>query len=85
MRTTLNIAEEELEFAKDIAKGRGVSLGEAVTGIIRDAMKPGDVEIRMGDHGFPVLHTPGAPMIDGEKVREIWQEEALDQDATLRR
>lgn len=39
MRTTLNIADEELAFAQSYSKTRGIKLGQAVSELIRSGLE----------------------------------------------
>ena len=40
MRTTLDIEEDVLEVAKSLARHQGLSLGKAVSGLIRKGIQP---------------------------------------------
>ncbi|MGE9296949.1 MAG: hypothetical protein ACQKBV_11735 [Puniceicoccales bacterium] len=86
MRTTLNIDEEALAILRNRADAKGLSLGAAATELIKETAKPHDYEIAEGPSGFPCFKLPsGAAKVTSEQVREAWESEALDQDATLRR
>lgn len=86
MRTTLNIEDDALQFAKDRARSTGKTVGEIVTDALRKASQPNDFEIIKGSSGFPCFKTSGrGKTLTSEEVIRAWQEEGLDQDATLGR
>lgn len=70
MRTTLNLDEDVLEKAKSYAEGRSLSLGSAVSELIRrglTAKRP----TRMV-HGLHIVDLPpDSPRITSDQVREL--------------
>jgi len=74
MRTTLDIDEDILLYAKDIASRRGVSAGKVVSDLARTAItKPGTFEF---EDGIPLLPLrPGGEMVTLELVNRLRDEE----------
>ena len=78
MRTTVNIDDDVLERAKDIARVRQVSVGEALSDLARRGMEA-QVELREDPlTGLLVVHVPGARKITSEDVYRLQEEEDLD-------
>jgi hypothetical protein len=63
MRTNVNIADDARAFAEVYAQANGISLGEAVTAVMRkgiDALaKPEPVEFERSASGFPIFKNRG--------------------------
>ena len=73
MRTTLEIEDDVIEAAKELASLEGRSLGAVVSDLVRRGLTPAKVD--SGD-GIPVIRVPaGSPPITPEVVRR-----ALDED-----
>ena len=73
MRTTLEIEDDVIEAAKELAGIEGRSLGAVVSDLVRRGLTPAKVD--SGD-GIPVIRVPaGSPPITPEVVRR-----ALDED-----
>jgi hypothetical protein len=54
VRTTLDIDEDVLLAAKDLAAGRGISTGKALSGLAREALtRPPELNARNGIPIFP--------------------------------
>jgi len=69
MRTTLNIDDEALSFAKDRARVTGKSLGAVVSEALREAAKPREVEIKTSRSGFPYIAAkPGSRKVTSNQV-----------------
>jgi len=73
MRTTLEIDEDVLAAARELAAGGRRSLGAVISELARRGLTPARVEV----HGaFPVIRVPeGTPPITPEMVRR-----GLDED-----
>lgn len=73
MRTTLDIADDVMSAARELARDEGRSIGAVVSDLARRGLMPGRVE---REHGRPVVRSPaGASPITPEMVRR-----ALDED-----
>ncbi|BBX95933.1 antitoxin VapB39 [Mycobacterium lacus] len=73
MRTTLQIDDDVLEDARDIARAEGRSVGAVISELARRSLRPvGMVEI----DGFPVFDVPSdAPVITDEDVARALEED----------
>jgi hypothetical protein len=73
MRTTLEIDDDVLAVARELARDEGTSIGAIVSDLARRGLTPARIERR---HGRPVISPPaGALPITPETVRR-----ALDKD-----
>lgn len=73
MRTTLNIDEDVVAAARQLAVGEHRSLGSVISELARRGLAPARVE---ADDELPVIRVPaGTPAITPEMVRR-----ALDED-----
>jgi len=73
MRTTLDIDDDVMVAARELARDEGTSIGAVVSDLARRGLAPARVERQ---HGRPVIRSPaGAPPITPEMVRR-----ALDED-----
>ena len=73
MRTTLDIDDDVMAAARELARDEGTSIGAVVSDLARRGLMPARVERR---HGRPVIRAPaGAPPITPELIRR-----ALDED-----
>jgi hypothetical protein len=72
MRTTLNIDEDVVVAARELAAGEHRSLGSVISELARRGLMPSRVEV---DDGLPVLRVPaGMPPITPEMVRRAVDE-----------
>ena len=72
VRTTLDLAEDVMAAARELAQAEGRSLGAVVSDLARRGLTPARVERQ---HGRPVLRSPaGAPPITLEMVRRALDE-----------
>jgi len=73
VRTTLNIDEDVVAVARQLAAGERRSLGSIISELARRGLTPARVE---ADGGLPVIRVPaGTPPITPEMMRR-----ALDED-----
>jgi hypothetical protein len=73
MRTTLEIDDDVVVAARELATGERRSLGSVISDLARRGLTPARVE---SDGGLPVIRVPaGTPPITAEMVRR-----ALDED-----
>ena len=80
MRTNVNIADDARQFAAAYAHARGISLGEAITDLIRKGQQATSVrqstpKFERSSAGFPLFSDSGRT-ITTEMVREF-EEESL--------
>jgi hypothetical protein len=74
MRTTLDIEDDVLQAAKEIAASRGVTAGNVVSELLRKALQPGARATRIRN-GVPLLsRRPGAPVMTMKVVNELRDE-----------
>lgn len=75
MRTTLDLDDNLLQIARTRARERGVSLGVAVSDMMRRSL---EVPATVSRHGFPVFPAPpGAPVVSDELVAQ-YRDDELD-------
>jgi hypothetical protein len=75
MRTTLDVEDDVLLAAKEIARQRGVSIGKALSDLARQALSRHDAATtRNGVPLFPIQ--PGAGIVTLELVNELWDDES---------
>ena len=74
MRTTINLDDEALDLARTVARRRGITLGQAVSELVRrGARQPIVTESR---HGLQVIRLPGdSPRVTAELVRAVAEEQ----------
>ena len=75
MRTTLDLDEDVLQAAKELAEFRGVTAGRVVSDLVRKALTPtGPVpKVR---NGVPLLpHRPGQRIMTMKLVNELRDDE----------
>ena len=76
MRTTVDLDEDILRIAKDLAQERAQSLGRVLSDLARQALQPAErVAARRG--AIPVLpRKPGARPVTARDVKELLETEA---------
>ncbi len=75
MRTNVNLADDARQFADLYAYANGITLGEAITKLIRkgqqvEAHRDDKIEFELSPAGFPVFPCSGR-RITTEMVREV--------------
>lgn len=75
MRTTLDLADDVYELARLLAQREGISLGAAISRLVRRGLNPVmAVEAKPGE--FPVFHVPqGAETITLARTLQVEDEE----------
>ena len=74
MRTTLNLEEDVLEEVKRYADARSVSLGRAVSDLVRRGLStPVQTRVIKGVH--VVVLPPDSATVDSEKVRRLLEDD----------
>ncbi len=91
MRTTLDIDDDVLAAAKELAKVRKRTAGEVISELVRKALAgPEDKSGPSGPYGtvlkngWYVLPRRGGPMVTNERVQQLLEEADLE-DAGLKR
>lgn len=76
MRTTLDIDDDVLQAAKEIAATQGISTGKAVSDLVRKGLAPVKQKVRVRN-GVPLLppRAPGSPPLTVEMVRQLLDED----------
>ena len=75
MRTTLDLDEDVLQAAKELASVRGVTAGRVVSDLVRKALTPTGPIPKMRN-GVPLLPTrPGQRVMTMKLVNELRDEE----------
>lgn len=71
MRTTLDLDEDVLQAAKELAELRGTTAGKVLSDLARKALEPSRKAPRVRN-GVPLLPVPpGAPRLTMKKVNEL--------------
>jgi antitoxin component of RelBE/YafQ-DinJ toxin-antitoxin module len=74
VRTTLDLDDDVLQAAKEIAEQRGITAGRAVSDLIRKALEPAAAPVRLRN-GVPLLsRRAGAPVMTMARVNELRDE-----------
>ena len=71
MRTTLDIDDDVLRAAKELARQQRLSAGQVVSRLLRQAMtgsKPSEAQEACGVTGFRPFSTPSAQLVTNEQV-----------------
>jgi hypothetical protein len=72
MRTTLNLDDDIVIAAKEMATGEHRSLGAVISELARRGLTPGRIDV---DGGLPVISVPpGTPAITPEMVSRALEE-----------
>ncbi|MGC9451338.1 MAG: antitoxin [Oceanipulchritudo sp.] len=86
MRTTLNIKEDALAYAKERARASGQSLGEVVSEVLREAARPRAGGIELSEDGMPYIPAKaGSKQVSSERVRDALDREEIEKHAFTRR
>ena len=73
MRTTLDIDDDVLDAARELARERGQSIGALISALARAGLRPQSVEIV---DGLPLIRaTKDSPVITSEMVRRALDDE----------
>lgn len=75
MRTTVDLDEDILRVAKDLAREKEQSLGRVLSDLARRGLKPPKRSVSMRN-GIPVFsRLPGAKPVTSEMVKELLESE----------
>ena len=73
MRTTLDIDDDVLDAARELARERGQSIGALISALARAGLRPQSVEVV---EGLPLIRaTKDSPVITSEMVRRALDDE----------
>jgi hypothetical protein len=73
MRTTLSLDDDALSVARALAKQRRISLGKAVSELVRKAARQPLLTERRGD--LEIIKLPeGSPTVTGARVAELLED-----------
>ena len=76
MRTTIDLDDDVLSVAKEIARLRGDSLGRVLSGLVRRGLQPASAPRIEERQGVPVLiHDPNPMPVTPELVRQLLESE----------
>ncbi len=76
MRTTLEIDDDVMQAARDIARLKNVGLGRVLSELARRGLTPESAPRVVLENGIPVWkHGPGAISVTNEMVRGLADEE----------
>jgi hypothetical protein len=76
MRTTLEIDDDVLQAAKEMARIRNQGIGRAISDLARRGLAPEAAPIIEMEDGIPVWkHGPGAIPVTSEMVRNLADDE----------
>ncbi len=79
MRTTLNVDDDVLEFAKSLAAGRQMSVGQALSELARRGIRAPIGMKKDSVTGFWTFDVPaGSPKFGLEEVQRALEQEDLD-------
>ena len=76
MRTTLEIDDDVMQVAKEIARLKNQGIGRAVSDLARRGLVPETSPVVVLEDGIPVWkHGPGAVSVTSEMVRNLADDE----------
>lgn len=75
MRTTLDIADDVLQAAKELAEVRGLTAGQVLSELARKGLETPEPKLRVRN-GVPLLRSrgPGSPRVTMKLVNELRDE-----------
>jgi len=83
MRTTLNIEEDALSYAKERARLTGKTLGEVISEALRETARPRTVSLAVSENGLPYIPArPGSRKVTRQQVSEALEQEEMDKYAS---
>lgn len=76
MRTTLEIDDDVIQHARELARLKNHGVGKAISELARRGLKLDDEPKLAFEHGIPVWqHAPGAVPVTSELVRNLSDDE----------
>lgn len=70
MRTTLDISQDVLLAAKELAARQNLTMGEVISDLARKSLRSGKTDIAGMRNGFPVL-APSGQLITSELIKAL--------------
>lgn len=74
MRTTLSLDDDVVEIAKDYAAVKNLSLGAAVSDLVRKGIEA-PLRVRLVNGLYVADLPPDSPVVTAERVKELMDEE----------
>jgi hypothetical protein len=76
MRTTLEIDDDVMQFARELARLKNQGVGRAISDLARRGLAPDESPVVELRDGIPVwTHGPGAVAVTSEMVRNLADDE----------
>ena len=76
MRATLEIDDDVIQAARELARLKNQSVGRAISDLARRGLVPQNLPSVQLEHGIPVFtHGPGAIPVTNELVRSLAEDE----------
>jgi hypothetical protein len=76
MRTTLEIDDDVMQAARELARLKNQPVGRAISDLARRGLIPQNLPTVQLEHGIPVWqHGPGAVPVTNELVRSLAEDE----------
>jgi hypothetical protein len=76
MRTTLEIDDDVMHAARELARLKNQGIGRAISDLARRGLMPETAPLVELEHGIPVWkHGPGAVAVTSEMVRNLADDE----------
>jgi len=76
MRTTLEIDDDVIQAARQLARLKNQGLGRAISDLARRGLSPQTAPSVQLEHGIPVWrHAPGAVPVTNERIRSLAEDE----------
>jgi negative regulator of replication initiation len=77
MRTTLNLDDDIYQAVATLSQSSGESMGKVLSELVRCSIRPKST--KRSKTGFVTFDVPpDAPIVPGNLVQKIWEEESLD-------
>ena len=77
MRTTVTLDDDVYQAVATLSHTSGLSLGKVLSKVVRRGLKPMPLK-KKKKNAFPTFDvSPDAPMIPGNLVQKVWDEEGL--------
>ena len=74
VRTTVDLDDDVLQAAKELAQYHGITAGKMLSDLVRKALAP--VNVPRVRNGVPLLpHRPGGPIMTMKRVNELRDED----------
>lgn len=73
MRTTVDVDDDVLQAARELAAARGLTIGQVLSALARKGLEAGDSRSNRTRNGVPLLprRAPGSPKLTMKRVNEL--------------